>query len=167
MTEGQDLRFHIMKEQAYNKDKDQDQEFLQIPIAPRLLNPIASQGESSAARKLTIIWIPIRHQLDPETLIPTVFEIDIDSLDEATRLSIATARKTMVEGTENVDENEFVDEMLNIQEDTGTRLDLESHKESLEVKKSANVLIIIDDEEEEESVGDALIRRKREKGKGI
>nr|GEV08439.1 hypothetical protein [Tanacetum cinerariifolium] len=48
-----------------------------------------------------------------------------------------------------------------------TRLDPKSDKESLEVKKSANILIIHDDEEEEVSDGDALIRRKRETRKGI
>ncbi|GKG64683.1 hypothetical protein Tco_0663659, partial [Tanacetum coccineum] len=68
-----------------------------------------------------------------ETPIPTAAEIDIDSLDEATRLSIATARsledleaqqnvekvqehlvdeeiEKIVEGGDNVDEDEFMDE---------------------------------------------------------
>ncbi|GKD92158.1 hypothetical protein Tco_1371995, partial [Tanacetum coccineum] len=77
--------------------------------------------------------------------------------------------ETMVEGTENVDEDEFMDEIFNDQEDTDTRLESGSRKESPEVKKSADksvdVLIIIDDDEEEELAGDDFILRKREKGK--
>ncbi|GJS38558.1 hypothetical protein Tco_0563601 [Tanacetum coccineum] len=145
-------------------------------------------GESSAAHKPTIIWILIRRQPVPETPIPTAVEIDIASLDKATRLSNATARsledleaqqnvekvqehlvdeeiETMVEGTENVDADEFVDEILNSQEYPDTRLEPGSHKESPEVKKSADVLIINDDGEEKESVRDALILRKKEKWK--
>ncbi|GJX90664.1 copia protein [Tanacetum coccineum] len=120
--------------------------------ASRTPNPATNQGESSAPRKPAIIRIRIPRQPDPETPIPTVTEIDIDSLDEATRLSIAIQR------------NEFVDEILNVQEDLDPRLEPGSHKESPEVMKSVNVLIIHDDDEEEESIGDALIRRK---GKGI
>ncbi|GKG55757.1 hypothetical protein Tco_0574651, partial [Tanacetum coccineum] len=71
------------------------------------------------------------------------------------------------EGTENVDADEFVDEILNSQEYPDTRLELGSHKESPEVKKSADVLIINDDDEEEESIGDALILRKRDKWKCV
>ncbi|GKE30213.1 hypothetical protein Tco_1445597 [Tanacetum coccineum] len=47
--------------------------------------------------------------------------------------------------------------------DPDPRLEPESHKERLEVKKSAD-LMIIDEEDEEESAGYALIRRK---GKGV
>ncbi|GKB67455.1 hypothetical protein Tco_0928867 [Tanacetum coccineum] len=132
--------------------------------ASRTPNPATNQVESSAPRKPAIIRIRIPRQPDPETPIPTVTEIDIDSLDEATRLSIAIQRKDLVEGGNNVDADEFVDEILNVQEDLDTRLELGSHKESLEVMKSVNVLIIHDDDEEEESTGDALIRRK---GMGI
>ncbi|GJR74309.1 retrovirus-related pol polyprotein from transposon TNT 1-94 [Tanacetum coccineum] len=39
---------------------------------PMPSNHVASQGESSVTRKPTIIRIPIRHQSDPETLIPIV-----------------------------------------------------------------------------------------------
>ncbi|GJX88894.1 hypothetical protein Tco_0340908 [Tanacetum coccineum] len=118
-------------------------------------------------------------------------KIDIDNLDEATRLSIATARsledleaqqnvekvqehlldeeiEQIVESGDIVDGDEFMDEIFNCQEDPNTRLELRSHKESPNVKISVDVLIINDDDDdEEESAGDALIRRKREKGKGI
>ncbi|GJS60338.1 hypothetical protein Tco_0655122 [Tanacetum coccineum] len=87
-------------------------------------------------------------QPNPEMPIPIVAEIDIDSLNEATRLNIATQRSLEdLEAQQNVE-----------------KIDPRSDKESPEVKKSADMLIIHDDEEEEESVGDALIKRK---GKGI
>ncbi|GJY17119.1 putative reverse transcriptase domain-containing protein [Tanacetum coccineum] len=105
----------------------------QTPSAPRPPNPISTQGESSASRKPTFIRICVRSQRDPETPIPTAAEIDIYSLDEATPLSIATAR--ILE-------------------------DLEAQQNIEKVGKSDDVLIINDDEEEE-SAGDALIRKKR------
>ncbi|GKE99599.1 hypothetical protein Tco_0022950, partial [Tanacetum coccineum] len=55
---------------------------------------------------------------------------------------------------------------FNSQEDLDTRIESGSHKKCPDVKKSANVLIIHDDEGEE-LVRDALIHRKREKGKSI
>nr|GFA80168.1 hypothetical protein [Tanacetum cinerariifolium] len=70
----------------------------------------------------------------------------------------------LLEGNENVDTDEFVDEILYSKEDPSTKIKPMSDKESPEVRKSVDVLIIHEEEEEEESVGDALIRRK---GKGI
>ncbi|GJW33997.1 putative reverse transcriptase domain-containing protein [Tanacetum coccineum] len=154
--------------------------------APRPPNPVKHQGEPSAPHKSTIIRIPIRRQSDHETPIPTFAKIDIASLEEATQISISIARsledlealeniktveehladeeiEKIVEGGDNFDEDEFMDEILNSQEDPDTRLELGSHKERTEVKKSDDVLIINDDEEEE-SARDALIRKK---GKGI
>ncbi|GJU08312.1 hypothetical protein Tco_1124742 [Tanacetum coccineum] len=52
----------------------------------------------------------------------------------------------LLEGNENVDTDAFMVEVLNSQEDPGTRIDPMSDKESLEVKKSVDVLIIHDDE---------------------
>ncbi|GJQ97666.1 hypothetical protein Tco_0008805 [Tanacetum coccineum] len=57
--------------------------------APRTPNPDTTQGESSTPRKPTVIRFRLRSQPDLEKPIPTSAEIDIDSLDEATRLSIA------------------------------------------------------------------------------
>ncbi|GKD84644.1 hypothetical protein Tco_1355798 [Tanacetum coccineum] len=156
------------------------------PSIPRPPNPIANQGESSTPYKPIVFRIRRRSQPNPETLILTAAEIDIASLDEATQKSIAIERslvdlkaqqnvkrveehlvdakiKQIVESNDDVDENHFVDEILNSQEDHGTRLELGSHKERPEVKKSVD-LMIIDEEDEEESARDALIRRK---GKGI
>nr|GEX27521.1 hypothetical protein [Tanacetum cinerariifolium] len=66
----------------------------------------------------------------------------------------------IVEGNDNVDENQFVDEIVNSQKDPRTRIELRSHRERPEEKKSVD-LMIIDKEDEEESTRDALIRRKR------
>ncbi|GJR56993.1 hypothetical protein Tco_1499155 [Tanacetum coccineum] len=125
--------------------------------APRTPNPTTTQGESSA--EPTVIWFRILRQPDLETPIPTAVVIDID-----THL-VEEEIENLVEGGNNVDVNKFLDEIINDQEDLDTRLEPASHKESLEVKNSVDVLIIHDDdEEEEESARDALIRRK---GKGI
>ncbi|GKC54756.1 hypothetical protein Tco_1077501 [Tanacetum coccineum] len=134
------------------------QETHKTPSSPRPPNLVEHQGESSAPRKSTIIQIPIRRKSDSETLIPTSDEIDVTNLDEATQVSIATARsledlkaqenietvgehlvdediENIVEGGDNVDEDEFLDESL--------------------IAKRISAL---------ESVEDALIRKK---GKGI
>ncbi|GKG05010.1 hypothetical protein Tco_0315397, partial [Tanacetum coccineum] len=72
-----------------------------------------------------------------------------------------------LEGNENVDTDAFIDKVLNIQEDTGTKIEPESYKERSMVEKTINVLIINDDEEEKESAKEALIWRKSEKGTRI
>nr|GEY24755.1 hypothetical protein [Tanacetum cinerariifolium] len=59
-----------------------------------------------------------------------------------------------------------MDDVLNNQEDLGTRIETKIDKESPEVEKDAD-MVIINNEEEEESVGDEFELRKREKGKGI
>ncbi|GJZ30342.1 hypothetical protein Tco_0575389 [Tanacetum coccineum] len=156
------------------------------PNAPRSPNPVQHQCESSAQRKYTIIRIPRRRQPDPVTPILIVAEIDVTNLDEATQMSLATDRSNedfeaqqavkkvnehlvdeeiekLVEGDEETNANTFVDEILNNQEDPDTRIEPGSHKESLEVEKSTD-LMIIDEKEEEESVKDAL---RRKKGKDI
>ncbi|GJW94653.1 hypothetical protein Tco_0174325 [Tanacetum coccineum] len=127
------------------------------PSAPRPLNPVEHQGA----------------------------EIDVTNLDEATQISLATARSTydleiqqavkkvnehlvdeeiekIVEGNDDVDANKFVDDILNSQKDPGTRLEPRSHKESPKVKKSVDLMIII--EEEEKLAEDTLVRQK---GNGI
>ncbi|GJY22517.1 hypothetical protein Tco_0396175 [Tanacetum coccineum] len=60
-----------------------------LHCAPRTPNPDTTQGESSTPRKPTVIRFRLRSQPDLEKPIPTSAEIDIDSLDEATRLTIA------------------------------------------------------------------------------
>ncbi|GJS80655.1 hypothetical protein Tco_0730536 [Tanacetum coccineum] len=151
--------------------------------APWTPNLVITQGESSAPRKPIIIRFRVRSQPDPETLILTFDEIDVTNLDEATQVSIATTRslrssaecgkvqehlvdeeiEKLVDGNDNVDEDEFMDEIFKSLEDPGTRLEPGSHKERPEEEKSVDVLFI-NDNEEEESARDALIRQK---GKGI
>ncbi|GJX66045.1 ribonuclease H-like domain-containing protein [Tanacetum coccineum] len=66
--------------------------------------------------------------------------------------------KTLVEG-EDYATNKFADKMMLSQEDPNTRIDLGSHKESLEVKKVAKIESV-NEKVEEETVEAALIRRK-------
>ncbi|GJS27781.1 hypothetical protein Tco_0488401 [Tanacetum coccineum] len=130
------------------------------PSALRPPNLIVNQGESSDPHNPNVIRIRRSIQPDPETLIPTAAEIDIASLDEATQMIeehlVDEEIENIVEGGDNVDEDEFMSEIINNQEDPNTKLEPMNHKESPEVKKSVDVLIINDDEEEE-SAGDALI----------
>ncbi|GKC30334.1 hypothetical protein Tco_1037628 [Tanacetum coccineum] len=67
----------------------------------------------------------------------------------------------MVEGMENVDAHEFVNYILNNQNDTGTRIDPESHKESPEVKITDDVQPVnVTKEEDESAEDDYELRRK-------
>ncbi|GJX15593.1 hypothetical protein Tco_0216425 [Tanacetum coccineum] len=60
----------------------------------------------------------------------------------------------LVEGNENMNVDTFMDDIINDQEDPDTRIEPRSDKKSMEVMKSADMLIIHDDEEEEGSAGD-------------
>ncbi|GJR78442.1 hypothetical protein Tco_0149227 [Tanacetum coccineum] len=133
-----------------------------IPSAHRTPNPVTTEGESSALCKPTIIRFRVQRQQDPETPIPTTAEIELDKKVQENLVDEEIMQ--LMEGFENVDTDEFMEETLNSQEDPDTRIEPRSDKESPKVKKSPDVLVIHDDEEEEESGGDALIRRK---GKGI
>nr|GEX53141.1 hypothetical protein [Tanacetum cinerariifolium]GEX53652.1 hypothetical protein [Tanacetum cinerariifolium] len=66
----------------------------------------------------------------------------------------------LLEGTENVNVDEFMDDIINNQESHRNRIDLESYKESPEPKKS-------DDNVEEESTRDEFPIKRRENRKGI
>ncbi|GKC02343.1 hypothetical protein Tco_0993953, partial [Tanacetum coccineum] len=138
----------------------------ETPSAPRPPNLVEHQGESSALRKHTLIMIQKRSQPNPETPTPTPAEIDVTNVDKATQMIIATARSLedlearqnvkrvkehmvdeeigkIVEGNDDVNENQFVDDILNSQEYPGTK---------------------IEPEKDEESAADAL---RRKKGKGV
>ncbi|GJZ35040.1 hypothetical protein Tco_0580857 [Tanacetum coccineum] len=94
-----------------------------------------------------------RRHLNPKQPILTTAQIDIASLDEATPMSLATARsikdfepqqeikkvdnylvdeeiEKIMEGDEESDVNKFVNGILNSQEDLSTRREPESHKKS-------------------------------------
>nr|GEX00145.1 hypothetical protein [Tanacetum cinerariifolium] len=125
-----------------------------ITSAPRTPNPKVSEGESSAQRKPTMIRfrLPPRRQ-DPETPIPTATEVDITNLDEMIQISIATQRSPK--------------DLEAHQQDPDNTIDPKSYKESVEAKKSVDIMTIHDDEVKEESAGDEFELRRREKGKGI
>ncbi|GKB80202.1 hypothetical protein Tco_0947097 [Tanacetum coccineum] len=74
----------------------------------------------------------------------------------------------MVEGTKNVDAHEFVNYILNNQNDPGTRLDPESHKESPEVEIINDVQPVnVTKEEDESAEDDYELRRRVKKTLGI
>ncbi|GJY29033.1 hypothetical protein Tco_0404800 [Tanacetum coccineum] len=135
------------------------------PSAPRPPNPVEHQGESSAQRKPTIIRIRRRSQPDPETPILRTTKIDVTNLDEATQMSIAIDRiikdLEAQQKVKKVEEHLVNEEIEKINPDT--KIELRSHKERPEVKKSVD-LMIIDEDKEEESTEDAL---RWNKGKGI
>ncbi|GKC60548.1 hypothetical protein Tco_1088146 [Tanacetum coccineum] len=81
---------------------------------------------------------------------------------------IAEEIEKLVEGTENVENNEVVNFVLNNQEVPSTRLEPRSHKESLEVEKTTEVQPVHTIKEEKESVevDYELRRREREECRG-
>ncbi|GKG02334.1 hypothetical protein Tco_0309970, partial [Tanacetum coccineum] len=107
------------------------------PSAPRTPNPNTIKGESSAQRKTTII-IATQRSLDDLEAQQNVEIVQEHIVDEEI--------EQLVEGTENVNVDEFMEDIFNDQEEPDTRIEPESDKESLEVKKSVDVLIIHDDE---------------------
>ncbi|GJS86522.1 hypothetical protein Tco_0769158 [Tanacetum coccineum] len=156
--------FRVDVPKTQSKPIESTQGMHKIPSAPRTPNLNIIQGESSAPCKPTVIRFRVRSQPDPEKPIPTSTEIDIDkaqqNIEKVQEHLVDKEIEQLLEGNKNVDTYEFMDEILNNQEDPDTRIEPRSEKKSPEVKKSVDVLIIQDDEEDEESTGDALIRRK-------
>ncbi|GKA95253.1 hypothetical protein Tco_0817291 [Tanacetum coccineum] len=72
----------------------------------------------------------------------------IPNLDQERREEMYGMKNETVEGDDDVDEDEFFDDILNSQEDPDPRLERRSHKKSPEVERSVDLMII--DEEEEE-----------------
>ncbi|GJW43925.1 hypothetical protein Tco_0072724 [Tanacetum coccineum] len=73
----------------------------------------------------------------------------------------------MVEGTKNVDADEFVNSILNSQNDPGTRLDSGSYKESPKVEITIVVQPMNVTEEEDKLADDDYELRRRVKGKHV
>ncbi|GKE82084.1 hypothetical protein Tco_1552084, partial [Tanacetum coccineum] len=71
----------------------------------------------------------------------------------------------LLEGTENADVDEFMNDIFNSQENSSNRIEPKREKESLEAENSAD-MVTINDEVEEESAGDEFKLKIREKGKG-
>ncbi|GJX77776.1 hypothetical protein Tco_0324587 [Tanacetum coccineum] len=156
--------------------------------APSSPNPDVDEGDSSAQRKYTIIRLrlPPRRstRLTPPTPILTATEVYDITLRDTIQLSIAEQKshdeleakqnvekveehliakeiEKLVEGTENVENDEVDNSISNIQNDPGTRIDPGSYKESLEVEKTADVQPVNAIEEEEESTEDDYELRRR------
>nr|GFA57214.1 hypothetical protein [Tanacetum cinerariifolium] len=125
-----------------------------------------------------------------ETPIPTTAEIDVTNLYETIQMSIATQRSLedfkaqqnmakvnehledeeldhMLEGNENINVDEFMNDIFNSQEDPDTKIEPRSDKESLKEEIDANMVIFNANEEEEESAGDEFKLKMRIKENGI
>ncbi|GJZ63443.1 hypothetical protein Tco_0619864 [Tanacetum coccineum] len=83
------------------EEMKQTKHYKLTPSAPRPPNPQEQQGESSALKKSIIIKFLRRRKPDLETLVLTTTQIDVVNLDEATQMSIATARKVEEESAED------------------------------------------------------------------
>ncbi|GJS03440.1 hypothetical protein Tco_0319948 [Tanacetum coccineum] len=112
-----------------------------ILSAPRTPNPATTQEVTQVSISTARSFEDLKAQQNVEKVKEHLVDEEIE---------------TMVEGTENVDEDEFMNEIFNDQKDPDTRLEPKSHKESLEVKKSVDILIINDDEEEESTKDDLI-----------
>ncbi|GJU92515.1 hypothetical protein Tco_1304938 [Tanacetum coccineum] len=129
-------------------------------------------------------------RLTPPTPIPTAVEVEEMIIQDTIQLSIVEQKsrgdlkakqneekvkehliaeeiEKLVEGMENVGEDEVDNSILNSQNDPGTRSDPGSYKESPEVEKTADVQPVNVIEEEEESVEDDYELRRSEKGKDV
>ncbi|GJT73767.1 hypothetical protein Tco_1033053 [Tanacetum coccineum] len=95
-------------------------------------------------------------QLDPSILVPTYKEIERDQLTETTHISIVVAKS---DGTKKGDDTDSYDTFLLNQEDLGTSLGPESHKEILKGMISVNV--DVDDNDDDQQNVDALIMKKK------
>ncbi|GJS52616.1 hypothetical protein Tco_0625978 [Tanacetum coccineum] len=108
--------------------------------APRTPNPKVTEGESSAQCK----------SINVKKVKENMVNEEIENL---------------VEGTKNVNLDEFMNDIFDDQEEPNNRIDPRSNKGSLEVEKDAGMVIISNDDVEEESAGDEFELRRREKGK--
>nr|GEU82549.1 Gag-Pol polyprotein [Tanacetum cinerariifolium] len=157
--------------------------------ALRSPNPVTIKGESTLC-KFIVIRFRVPRRQDPKMPIPTAVEIDVTNLHETVQMSIATQKSLedfkvyqnvakvnehledveldhLLEGNQNVDVDEFINDIFNSKEDPDTRIELKSEKESPEVEKSDDLACVNVVEYEDESVGDEFELRRRVKGKGI
>ncbi|GJT53373.1 hypothetical protein Tco_0988427 [Tanacetum coccineum] len=123
------------------------------PSVPRSPNPVTTERETSAPRKSTIIRFRVPRRQDPKTIIPTAAKVDLTNMEATKQISIATKQSLddleaqqnvkqvkehmmdeeldhLLDGTVNVDVDEFMRDIFNNQEDPNTRIDLGSYKES-------------------------------------
>nr|GEU48622.1 hypothetical protein [Tanacetum cinerariifolium] len=110
--------------------------------ATRTPNSEVTEGESSAQCKSTNVEKVKEHMVNEEI-------------------------KNLVEGTENVNLDEFMNDIFDDQEEPSNRIDPRSNKGSPEVEKDVGMVIISNDDVEEESGGDEFELRRRKKGKEL
>ncbi|GKC30823.1 hypothetical protein Tco_1038117 [Tanacetum coccineum] len=114
------------------------------PSALRSPNPVTTEGESSAP-----------HFEAQQNVAKVNEHLEDEELDH------------LLEGNENVNVDEFMNDIFNSQEDLDTRIEPRSDKESPKAKIDADMVIVNANEEEEESAGDEFELKRRIKGNGI
>ncbi|GJT73414.1 hypothetical protein Tco_1032700 [Tanacetum coccineum] len=129
-----------------------------LTVNPTIYTSCIEQFWATVKVKIVNEEIQLQVLVDGKKIIVTEASVKEHMVDEEL--------EQLLEGTENVVVDAFMDDVFNSQEDLGTRIEPTSDKESLEVEKDAD-MVIINDGEEEESVGDEFELRMREKGKGI
>ncbi|GKE06563.1 hypothetical protein Tco_1398581, partial [Tanacetum coccineum] len=143
------------------------------PSTPRTSNFDMNKGESNAQRKPTVIRFRIPLRLSnchtPTTPIPTATEVEDMTVQYIVQLSVAEQKShdDLEAEQNNVDEDEFVNFILNSKNDPDTRLDPGSYKESPEVEITVVVQPVNVIEEEYESEEDDYELRRRVKRKHV
>ncbi|GJV51776.1 hypothetical protein Tco_1447517 [Tanacetum coccineum] len=123
---------------------------------PRSPNPDVDARESNTIQ-LSIAEQKSRDELEAKQNVEKVEE----------HLKVEEIEK-LVEGTENVENNEVVNFVINNQEVPDTRLELRSYKESPKVEKNVDVSQPVNViEEEDESAEDDYELKRKEKGKEV
>ncbi|GKC01057.1 hypothetical protein Tco_0987193 [Tanacetum coccineum] len=117
----------------------------------------------TAEMKLTKHY-KMRQASEPPTPVPKAAEQNVAIINEHLA---DTELDELLNDKEIVDEDAFVDDILNSQEDPGTRIKTRSDKESPDTMNDADMVHVDVNEEEEESAEEKLERIRREKGKGI
>ncbi|GJT22282.1 hypothetical protein Tco_0892219 [Tanacetum coccineum] len=161
-----DLDF-ILELRSSSNFKTTDYAELLTTSAPMSPNPDMDEGESSAQRKSGIIRL---HTIQLSIVVQKSHD-DLEAKQNEENIKehlMAEEIEKLVEGTENIGNDEVDNSISNSQNDPDTRLEPGSYKKSLEVEKivvvSQPVNVI---EKEDESAEDDYELRRREKGKEL
>ncbi|GJZ83500.1 hypothetical protein Tco_0648673 [Tanacetum coccineum] len=178
------LSWMITDEMKLTENYQMYAEVFGVDVPTNMSRPV----ESTQGMHKTTTALRRSTRLTPPTPILTVAEVEDITLRDTIQLSIneqkscdeleakqhvekveehliAKVIEKLVEGPENVENNEVDNYISNSQNDPGTRLDPESYKESLEVEKTAKIQPINVIKDEEESSEDDYDLRRRKKGR--
>ncbi|GKE45359.1 hypothetical protein Tco_1472643 [Tanacetum coccineum] len=136
------------------------------PSAPRSLNPVTTEVKSIAAE----IDVTNLHEIIQMSSATQISLKDFKAKQNVEMLQERLEDKELdhlLEGNENVNVDEFMNDIFNSQDDPDTRIEPRSDKESPKAETDADMVLDNTNKWEEESGGDEFELRRREKGKGI